>query len=61
MFQFLIVECIELHDQYECECDCTPVCLTNDISEYNKEGYAIYKIRKDGSLTLVKPHYQEEM
>ena len=35
----------------------TPICITTDIEPYNKSGYEIYRINADGSLTLVRYHW----
>lgn len=59
--KYLIVECLELGDQFECDADRKPICITNDPSNYSS-GYDIYEIKKDGSLSLIKEYdeYNEE-
>ncbi len=53
--KYLIVECEELHDQYECEANRIPLCMTDDISKYEHEfGYEIYEVKNDGTFSLVK-------
>lgn len=55
--KYLIVKCKELADQFECDADRTPICITDDISKYHyKYGYEIYKINNNGSLTLIKEY-----
>lgn len=51
--KYLVVSCRELDDQYECDCDRTPLCCTDDISKYGI-GYEIYSINDDGRLSLIK-------
>lgn len=59
--KYLIVECLELGDQFECDADRKPICITNDPSNYSS-GYDIYEIKEDGSLSLIKEYdeYNEE-
>lgn len=52
--KYLVVRCVELGDQWECDADRRPVCLTEDYSKYDKHGYEIYKLNKDGTFTLVR-------
>lgn len=56
--KYLIVECTELGDQWECDADRTPICVTNDYSKYDKNGYEIYEINEDGTLKLIR-NYSE--
>ena len=35
--EYLVVKCEPLNDQYECEYDRTPICVTTDYSKYNQE------------------------
>ena len=59
--KYLIVKCKELEDQLECDADRIPICITDDISKYKyRYGYEIYKIRSDGSLTLMKGYDEED-
>ena len=51
--KYLVLECRELGDQWECDAERTPLCITNDISKYGV-GYEIYSIEENGSLTLYK-------
>ena len=53
--KYLIIECNELGDQWECDADRTPICITNDPSKYGK-GYDIWKILEDGSLEQIKKY-----
>ena len=52
--KYLVVRCVELGDQWECDADRRPVCLTEDYSKYDKQGYEIYKLNKDNTFTLVR-------
>lgn len=54
--KYLVIECLELADQYECDADRTPICVTDDYSSYNKKGYEIYKIEEDGNLTKIRDY-----
>lgn len=56
MKKYLIVECVELGDQWECDADRTPICVVDDYSKYSDGGYDIYKINSDGSLTLIQDY-----
>ena len=56
MKKYLIVECVELGDQWECDADRTPICVVDDYSKYSDGGYDIYKINFDGSLTLIQDY-----
>lgn len=53
--QYLVIKCKELEDQYECDANRTPICITEDISKYGF-GYEIWKIEEDGKLTLHKQY-----
>lgn len=53
--KYLIVECEELGDQWECDANRAPLCITDDISKYEHEyGYEIYKVKNDGTFSLIK-------
>lgn len=55
MKKFLIVKCIPLNDQYECDADRKPLCVikAEDIpSKYKKYYYEVYEIFENGSITL---------
>lgn len=56
--KYLVIECAELGDQWECDADRTPICVTDDYSEYDKSGYEIYEIHEDGTLEIIR-HYDE--
>jgi len=60
--KYLVVECNELSDQYECDCDRTPVCVTDEkgIEEYQILGYEIYSILSDGKLEKIKDYEEGE-
>ena len=53
--KYLIVKCKELEDQYECDCDRKPICITDDPQKYSS-GYDIYEVKEDGTLSLVKSY-----
>ena len=56
--RYLIVKCKELDDQWECDCDRTPMCLTDDLSPWNSSGadcyYEVYEVQPNGALTLIE-------
>lgn len=52
--KYLVIKCYELCDQYECDADRIPVCVTNDYSLYNERGYEIYKIEENGNLIKIR-------
>ena len=54
---YLVVECNELSDQYECDADRTPICVTKNYKRYDRSGYEIYEIMSDGKLKLIKDYY----
>ena len=60
----LIVKCVPLDDQYECEADKTPLFICPEaeaIERYgDKFGYEIYSIRTDGMLKLKKEYDEGE-
>ena len=48
--KYLIIEYRELADQYECDAHRTPLCMTDDPAPYERSGYEIYEVQKDGSF-----------
>lgn len=56
--KYLIVECRELDDQWECDCDRTPVCITDEkgVEKYLTLEYEIYSILSDGKLEIIKDY-----
>ena len=54
--KYLIIKCIPLSDQYECDADREPVCITNDTTAYEGKSYDIYEIHNDGSLELIQSY-----
>lgn len=54
MYKYLVIKCEELGDQWECDADRTPICVTNDYDKYNKLGYEIYEITTEGNLNLIR-------
>ena len=54
--KYLVVECRELGDQWECDADRTPILVTDDYSDYNSYGYEIYQIEPDGKLKLIREY-----
>lgn len=55
--KYLIVKCVDLNDQYECDADRTPICMTDNKEEYWKSNYEIYEVRSNGKLELIKESY----
>jgi hypothetical protein len=56
--KYLVVKCNELDDQWECDADREPVCLTDDFEKFNKYGYEIYEITSENTFELIK-RYEE--
>lgn len=53
--KYLIVECNELSDPYECDADRIPLGITDDISLWKRiRGYEIYELKADGKFELIK-------
>jgi hypothetical protein len=53
--KYLIVKCEELGDQYECDANRIPVCITDNPSEYGL-GYEVYELEEDNTFSLVKEY-----
>lgn len=51
--EYLIVECTALADQYECDADRKPLCMTNDPTPYMRLGYDVYRVDNQGNLVQV--------
>ena len=55
--KYLIVECEELNDPYECDADRKPLGMTDDISIWQQiRGYEIYVLNTDGRFKQVKDY-----
>lgn len=53
--KYLIIECEELDDPYECDADRKPLGMTDDISIWQQiRGYEIYVLNADGRFELIK-------
>lgn len=57
--QYLIIECIELDDQCECDAHRIPVCLTDDYSKYLGYGYEILEVLEDNTFNQIKDYEQD--
>ena len=57
--KYLIIECNELGDQWECDADRTPICITENPSEYGI-GHEVWKILSDGTLEKIR-NYDEAL
>lgn len=57
MYKYLVIKCDELGDQWECDADRKPVCVTDNYDKYNKMGYEIYEITAEGNLNLIRNYY----
>lgn len=58
--KYLIIECDELSDQYECDANRTPITMTDDWMEWYKNTnpdyyFEVYEF-KDNGFTLVKDY-----
>jgi len=51
--KYLVIKCVALNDQYECDADRQPICVCDNYRKYNKKGYEIYEIGEKGELTLI--------
>lgn len=51
--KYLVIKCVELNDQFECDADRIPICVCDNYRKYNKKGYEIYKIGENGELVLI--------
>lgn len=52
---YLIIKCSELGDQWECDTDREPICLTEDASQYGL-GYEVYQVNPNNTFTLIKEY-----
>ena len=52
--KYLIVRCDPLSDQYECDANRTPICVTDDYHNYSEDDYEVYAIYKDGRIKIVR-------
>jgi hypothetical protein len=59
MKEYLIVKCVELGDQWECDADRTPLCMVNDYSKYGL-GYEVWERKEDGSFECIK-NYEDAL
>ena len=55
MKKYLIIECEELSDQFECDADRTPVCMTDDYSTYGL-GYEVYELTPENEFRCIKEY-----
>lgn len=57
--KYLIIECEELRDPYECDADRKPLGMTDDISIWQQvRGYEIYVLNTDGRFQQIK-YYED--
>lgn len=54
--KYLVIKCIPLSDQYECDAYREPVCVANNKTAYEGKSYDIYEIHNDGSLELIQSY-----
>lgn len=63
MAKYLIVKCVELADQYECDADRTPIALVDDWEAYCIENadddFEVWKLNENGSFVRIKTYYEE--
>ena len=55
MMKYLIVECEELGDQWECDANRTPLCMTDDCSTYGF-GYEVYELTPENKFRCIKEY-----
>lgn len=53
--KYLIVKCDLLNDPYECDADRTPVCMTDDPTQYGF-GYEVWEVQEDGTFVRIKEY-----
>lgn len=53
--RYLIIQCIPLGDQWECDAHRVPVCMTDDPSQYGY-GYEVWQVQEDGTFILIKEY-----
>ena len=53
--KYLVVRCEELSDQYECDANRIPLCLTDDYSTYGR-GYEVYELLSNNKFKLIKDY-----
>ena len=59
MFKYLLVQCEELHDQFECDCNRTPVRLVEDYKTVDTDGMEVYEIFENGEIGNCVKSYEE--
>ena len=59
MFKYLLVQCEELHDQFECDCNRTPVRLVEDYKTVDTDGMEVYEILENGEIGNCVKDYEE--
>lgn len=54
--KYLVVECVTLYNQYECDADRTPICMVDEWKDtkYDAEGYEIYEVQPNGFLERIR-------
>lgn len=55
--KYLIIKCDEIGDQWECDANRTPICMTDDCSKYGY-GYEVYELKPNNTFKLIK-EYEE--
>ena len=63
MKKYLIVRCVTLGDQYECDADRTPITMVEDWEKWAKETdvdyrFEVYELLPNGEFELIR-HYEE--
>lgn len=59
MFKYLLVQCEELSDQFECDCNRTPVRLVEDYKKVDTDGMEVYEILENGEIGDCIKGYEE--
>lgn len=55
--KYLIIQCDELLDQYECDADRKPICITDNIDIWKAYGYEIFEILENGTFHIIQNYY----
>ena len=55
MANYLIIKCVALNDQWECDAMRVPVCMTDKPEKYGM-GYEIYELQKSNTFKRIKEY-----
>ena len=52
--KYLIVKCEPLYDQYECDCDRTPLYMTDDWQQEKDYRFEVYELKPNNTFECIK-------